>query len=189
MRETIEISREEVRFTSEDERDSRLPTVAIVWQGTYLLPWIAVALRPLRGGELAKNNKYYHRLIVATGGVPSANLSWDGASESQDLRRIRESIQRVANLRADEAKGALAAGEAARRGGTLDQAISIFKRGLRLLGDLYWTPNSMDHTAQKIVAGQAAEGSGQKEQAAALYHNVLETRVKNYDARNVIGDP
>jgi hypothetical protein len=47
----------------------------------------------------------------------------------------------------------------------------------------------MDHTAQKIVAGQVAEGGGQKEQAAALYHNALETRVKNYDARNVIWRP
>jgi tetratricopeptide (TPR) repeat protein len=189
VRETIDITRREVRFSSEDERDSKLPTLGFAWPEAYLLASIAETLRPLRDGEFAKNGKYYHRLIVATGGVPSVNLSWDTASESPDLRRIRESIQRAANLRADEAKRASAEGEAARQGGAVDQAISCFKRGLRLLGDLYWAPDSVDHTGQKIVAGQVAEGSGQNEQAAAIYHRVLETRLKSYDARHGVGAP
>lgn len=181
VRETTELSTHELHFVSEDPMDDLLPSLSFQWGGKDFTGYIRDALAAVAHTEPATNDRYQHTLTVG-GGRPQ---SWNSAMEPQGMRRVREVLQCAGGLRFAEAKKELLAGDAAILAGASAKALAHLTRGLRVLGDLYWQPDSLDNSGQKLVAALAELLAGRPENAATIQRNVLESRTKLYEGRNL----
>jgi hypothetical protein len=181
VRERTELSTHELHFVSEDPTDDLFPSLSFQWSGKDFTGYIRDALASVAHTEPATNERYQHSLTVGAG----RPQTWNSAMEAPAMRRVREVLQCAGGLRLAEAKKELLAGEAAIEAGAHAKALAHLTRGLRVLGNLYWEPESLDNSGQRLVAALAEQLAGRPENAAAIQRKVLESRTKLYEARNL----
>ncbi len=182
VREQMEVSANEVRFTSDDAREPSLPAVAIAWTGAFLTPALESGLAGVPAGDHAENPRYRHALAIAAPWAPR-KATWDSGTEGPDVRARRETLQRIGGLRANEARRELAAAKKAGEDGDVDAALVHAKRGLRVLGNMYWEPDTRDESGVRLEGGRAHELDGRHAEALAVFTRVLDARLHLFDDR------
>jgi hypothetical protein len=184
VRETTEFSDKELRFVSLEPTEASLPTVSFAWPGAHLTDAMKKDVASLTPADHATNERYRHLLTVRTAQT-SATTTWDSGAESPELRKLRESLQCVGGLRIDAAKKALAAADAALAHQAYEDAIGSARRGLRVLGNLYWVPNSRDDSGMRLEAARAEHLQGHADRCAATMRKVLDSRITLYGERKL----
>ncbi len=184
FREVTEISPKELVLVAEDVDDGALPVVRTTWKGDYL-HGLPATLKDLKSAREETDPEYWHELKLTFSAEHPVGLLWGSGSEDAGHRAFREAIATVAGLRYKEAERLLESGRKASAAGKFEDASLEFKRGIRVLGNLYWEPKSLDHTGQKLVAAYALARDGHKDVAASTQERVLETRLKGYLARQL----
>lgn len=169
-----------VKTTLELERDGQTSRFERVWRNASEgHAELQASLAPLRtrgglgSGAIA--------LVLGGGARPPVTHLWSPTSEPAELAAARAGIERAGHLAFARATLLFERGKASRAAGRDAGAIHDLSTGLKVLGDLYWSPAVIDDTDMKLVLAQHEEELGHLPVAATLYERVLESRLQIYE--------
>ena len=143
---------------------------------------ISAALAALQQPVVGSCSDFALRAITAKG--ITVQWSWCAASETRELKEVREMIEEKAHVEYVEATAHLRGGHDLAGGKQFAAAADSFKKGIQILGNRYLDQSkTVDDTGMKLVLALSKENEGKLDMASAILERVLETRLKLYVAK------
>jgi hypothetical protein len=139
---------------------------------------IQQALASLRGSSTGQEHVY--RVIIIQNGTKTSDLSWNPDAETADLAKFREALERASHAAFVESSARHERGVKLINNAEHARAVDELREGLRVLGNLYHDPKTIDDSGMKLILAEQNVKQGKNDTASVLMSRMLESRLQQY---------